>query len=362
MKYYIIAGEASGDLHGSNLVKEIGRLDAGAVFRGWGGDMMQAEGVDIVMHNRNTSFMGFVEVAMNLRTILGFLKQCKNDILDYKPDTVILIDYPGFNLRMARFAHEQGIKVVYYISPQVWAWKASRVKIIRKYVDRMLVILPFEKEFYGRYGYNVDFVGHPLLDVIQNFDPQPLPEEQEIPIIALVPGSRKQEISKMLPVMIKVAGRFPGYRFIIAGVNHVPPGLYKSITGTGKFEIRYGSTYNLLLSSKAALVTSGTATLETALLGIPEVVCYKGNRISYMIAKQIVNIKFISLVNLVMDREVVKELIQDEMNADMISSELKKILDDPAYRQKMLDSFSELKNKLGGPGASARAAALITGR
>ncbi len=362
MKYYIIAGEASGDLHGSNLVREIKSKDSVAQFRGWGGNLMESQGVELTMHYRDTAFMGFVEVVLNLKTILGYLKNCKKDILEYKPDTIILIDYPGFNLRIARFAHENRIKVVYYISPQVWAWKSSRVYSIKRYVDQMIVILPFEKEFYAKYGYHVDFVGHPLLDIISNINPEPLPLNIKKPLIAILPGSRKQEITKMLPVMLSVTEEFPAHQFVIAGVDHLSPDFYRDLMGDKKIEVLFGSTYNLLLNSCAAMVTSGTATLETAMLGIPEVVCYEGNPLSYYIAKQLVKIKYISLVNLIMDREVVKELIQHTMNTKSLAIELRNLLDDPDHRSQIITSYTHLTEKLGGPGASARAAALITGK
>jgi lipid-A-disaccharide synthase len=363
VRYYIIAGEASGDLHGSNLMKELRKLDPAAEFRFWGGDLMKAQGGDLVKHYRDLAFMGFTEVIMNLRTIFRNLDTCKADILQFKPDAVILIDYPGFNLRIAEFAHENKIKVFYYISPQVWAWKQSRVHKIKRIVDKMFVILPFEKDFYKKFEYDVTYVGHPLLDAI-NSDQLALPgfeafrEKnglQEKPVIALLPGSRKQEIETMLPLMLKVTQSFPGYQFVIGAAPSVSDEFYKKILGAQKINIIKRQTYALLRNSCAALVTSGTATLETALFGVPQVVCYKGGWISYMIAKQLVKVDFISLVNLIMGREVVKELIQDDLTVPNLKTELEKILDD-THRTRINADLDELKNKLGLSGASALAA------
>lgn len=364
MKYYIIAGEASGDLHGSNLMKELKKKDPKAEFRFWGGDLMGEQGGTPVRHYRELAFMGFAEVIMNLRTILGNIKFCKKDIQSWKPDAVILIDYPGFNLRIAEFVKSLGVKVYYYISPQIWAWKTGRVHTIRKFVDRMFVILPFEKDFYAKFDYEVDFVGHPLLDAMKDL-PDLNPEEfrsennlDERKIIALLPGSRRQEIKIKLPVMLSVAKDFPDYQFVIAGAPSQDESFYHEAGGKD-LKIVFGKTYDLLRSSEAALVTSGTATLETALLNIPEVVCYKGSRISYEIGKRVVKyIKYISLVNLIMDREVVKELIQNELNTKNLKSELEKILSEPK-RSQVLSDYKELRQKLGGEGASERTAELI---
>ncbi len=368
MKFYIIAGEASGDLHASNLMIALRKLDPSAQFRCWGGDLMQAQGGELVKHYRDLAFMGFSEVAMNIRTILGNIKLCKEDILKYKPDALILVDYPGFNLRIAEFAHNSGLKVFYYISPQVWAWKKSRVFKIKKFVDRMFVILPFEKEFYARYDCDVDFVGHPLLDMIAALPANDLDSFRkshgltENPIIALLPGSRKQEISKMLPLMVSVIPQFSGYQFVLAGAPSVEIDFYKSLTGNSNVKLISGATHALLQNSFAALVTSGTATLETALFNVPEVVCYKGSFISYQIAKRVIDqsiIKYISLVNLIMDREVVKELIQHDLNPANLVAELKKITNDDVTRQQMLDDYNQLREKLGGSGASENTAHLI---
>lgn len=367
MKYYVIAGEASGDLHGSNLIKELKKRDNDAQLRGWGGDLMAEQGTDVVKHYRDLAFMGFIEVVLNLKTILNNMKFCKQDILAYQPDVLILIDYPGFNLRIAEWAHQQGIKVYYYISPQAWAWKENRVKKIKQFVDQMYVILPFEKDFYAKHNYQVDFVGHPLLDAIDNFkeiapDFETFCQKHELgaePIIALLPGSRKQEISTMLPIMLKAAPLYPNYQFVIAGAPSQGAEVYAPFTQAENVHVVFGKTYNLLQQSTAALVTSGTATLETALFQVPEVVCYKGSWISYMIAKQLIKIKYISLVNLIMDKEVVKELIQGELNAKNIKTELDAILPNGEKRATLLKSYQLLKEKLGGTGASATTAELM---
>jgi len=364
MNYYIIAGEASGDLHGSNLMKALYRKDPDAEFRFWGGDLMAAQGGTLVKHYRDLAFMGFLEVALNLRTILNNIKFCKEDIRSHRPDVLILVDYPGFNLRIARFAKELGIKVIYYISPQLWAWKEGRVEIIKKYVDEMMVILPFEKDFYKKHGVDSHFVGHPLLDAIssledlraEDFKSENGLNEKEI--IALLPGSRKQEVEKMLEMMLSVRPHFKEYQFVIAGA----PSLTKEFYGKYVDEnVHFVSnkTYDLLRCSKAALVTSGTATLETALLNVPEVVCYRGSKISYAIAKRLVkNIKYISLVNLIMDREVVKELIQNDLNTKNMAEELKNILE-TEKRFEMLRDYELLREKLGGKGASDQAAEVV---
>lgn len=365
MKYYIIAGEASGDLHASNLLRELKKLDSNFTGRGWGGDLMQQQGVDLVKHYRDLAFMGFVEVITNLRTILKNIDFCKKDILNYQPDALILIDYPGFNLRIAEFAKQHGIKVYYYISPQIWAWKQSRIHQIKKNVDKMLVILPFEKEFYDKFDYEVDFVGHPLLDAIA----QRNSENSEIwrsknklissKIIALLPGSRKQEISTMLPLMLSAKSKFLEYTFVVGAAPSVDAQFYSNVINDPDVKVVFGQTYDLLENAEAALVTSGTATLETALFNVPEVVCYKGNIISYHIAKRLIKIKYISLVNLIMDREVVTELIQEELNTQRIADELSRIINDASSRKKMLVDFAELRTKLGGEGASLRAATII---
>jgi lipid-A-disaccharide synthase len=363
MKYYIIAGEASGDLHSSNLIKELKELDNDAVFRGWGGDLMKRQGVDIVKHINEISFMGFIEVIANLRTILRNMSFCKKDILIYKPDVLILVDYPGFNLRIAEFAHNAGIKVFYYISPQVWAWKQSRVKKIKKVVDKMFVILPFEKAFYKDFDYQVDFVGHPLLDSIENFNNDKLDKDfiknnnlDSRPLIAILPGSREQEISRMLETMLKVIPYFKEYQFIIAGTDKANSSAYEKIIKDSDVKIVYKNTYNLLKNSIAALVTSGTATLETALFDVPQVVCYKGSYISYIIAKNVIKVNYISLVNLILNESILAELIQRDFNEKRIKEELSVILTDAGLRTKILRDYTELRKKLGGSGASKKAA------
>jgi lipid-A-disaccharide synthase len=365
MKYYVVAGEASGDLHASNLMKAITRQDPRAEFRCWGGDRMQDAGGMIVKHIKELAFMGFSEVILNLRTIMKNLNFCKQDIISWQPDAVILVDYPGFNLRIAEFAHNAGFRVIYYISPQIWAWKKSRVFKIRKFVDKMLVILPFEKDFYRQYDFDVEFIGHPLLDVTGA--PSAYAGREEFiaknklsgkPLIGLLPGSRKQEISRMLPIMAGLAGRFPDYEFVIAVAPSIDRELYQKLAGHHDLPILRDQTRELLRYSYAALVTSGTATLETALYGIPQVVCYKGGTISYLIARQLVKIKYISLVNLIMDRQVVKELIQWDLNEDNLYHELEMILN-KTWRENVIKDYNELYGRLGGPGASERAAEII---
>lgn len=366
MKYYIIAGEASGDLHGANLIKAIQNKDKAAIFRFWGGDLMsEVTHKTPVKHYKELAFMGFLEVAKNLKTILGNIKFCKKDIEDFQPDVLVLIDYPGFNLRIAAYAKSLGIRVVYYISPQLWAWKEGRVATIQKYVDDMLVILPFEKEFYAKHGVDAHFVGHPLLDAMKdlpNVERSVFLEKHQLDnreIIALLPGSRKQEVEKKLKLMLSVRPFFPNYQFVIAGAPSLSQEFYNQFV---EEQVHFVSneTYTLLQHSAAALVASGTATLETALLGVPEVVCYKSSRISYEIGKRVVkNIKYISLVNLIMDKEVVKELIQNDLNTNNLVKELKLVLGE--NKSEILKDYDLLKAKLGNHGASNRAADIIVG-
>ena len=364
MKYYIIAGEASGDLHGSNLMKALLKEDSKADIRFWGGDLMQTVGGSIVTHYKERSFMGFTEVIMNLKTILGFIKSCKKDIESFKPDVIVFIDNSGFNLRIAKWAKEEGYKTHYYISPQVWASRASRVKKIKRYVDAMYTILPFEKEFYDKHGYEVNFVGHPLIDAVsyrELVDEMAFRDSYKLsnkPIIALLPGSRKQEIKKMLDVMLSVVDDFTDYQFVIAGAPSQDFSFYQSIIQSRDIAFVDNKTYDLLSISFAALVTSGTATLETALFKVPQVVCYKASNISYQIAKRIVTLKFISLVNLIMDREVVTELIQGDLNTKRLKKELEAILN-PEKREQLFLDYYELEKKLGGKGASENTAKLI---
>ncbi|WP_432672779.1 lipid-A-disaccharide synthase [Flavobacterium sp. SM2513] len=365
MKYYIIAGEASGDLHGSNLMKSIYKEDAQASIRFWGGDLMQKAGGTLVKHYRDLSFMGFAEVIMNLKTILGNIKICKKDILEFKPDVIIFIDYPGFNMRIAKWAKKRGIKTHFYISPQIWAWKENRISAIKRDFDELYIILPFEKDFYEKkHNFLVHFVGHPLIDAINNHEIQSdeiFRAENNLdkrPIIALLPGSRKQEITKMLSVMLSIVEDFAAYQFVIAGAPSQEFSFYKTFLNTENVHFISNKTYDLLSISHAALVTSGTATLETALFKVPEVVCYKGGWISYQIAKRVITLKYISLVNLIMDREVVKELIQDEFNTKNLKIELEKILD-IQNRERIFKDYEALEANLGGEGASDKTAKLI---
>jgi len=384
MKYYIIAGEASGDLHGSNLIKELTKLDSDARIRCWGGDMMEAAGGKLVKHYRDLAFMGFIEVVRNLPTILGNMKFCKKDMLSFKPDVVIFIDYPGFNIPMAEFAKKNAFKTVYYISPQVWAWKEGRVKTLKKVIDKMLVILPFERDFYKKWDYEVEYVGHPLIEVIEESKKskienrkltaenlQYIKTDEAVPgrvstvnrnaTIALLPGSRKQEISIKLPIMLDVCKFFPDCRFVVAQAPSLSDDFIIQFTKSyPNVEIVKSKTYDLLMKSDAALVTSGTATLETALFGIPEVVCYKGSRISYEIAKRVIKIKYISLVNLIMDKIVVKELIQDELTPENLKKELESLLYDQLRRAQLAKDYQELWDILSKGGhASSKAASSI---
>ncbi len=363
MKYYIIAGEASGDLHGSNLIKELKKLDHEANIRSWGGDLMQAAGAEVIKHYKELAFMGFIEVIKNLPAILNNLKFCKEDILQFQPDVLILIDYPGFNLRIAKWAKAQGIKVIYYISPQVWAWKESRVKLIRNVVDKMLVILPFEKEFYEtKWDFKVDYVGHPLVKVIDDFlNNNSSKKENEKPVIALLPGSRQQEVAAKLPIMLEASKAFPQYKFVIAKASSLDDAFYdRFLKDHQNVSSSKNDTYTLLSTATAALVTSGTATLETALFGVPQVVCYKGSSVSYHIAKRLIKIKYISLVNLIMDREVVKELIQVDLTVKNVIRELDLLLNNTEKKQQLKNDYQELKNLLQqGGNASEKAATII---
>ncbi|MGA8853744.1 MAG: lipid-A-disaccharide synthase [Christiangramia sp.] len=365
MKYYIIAGEASGDLHASNLMKALKEVDQKADFRFWGGDLMQLQGGKLVKHYKELAFMGFSEVIMNLRTIFKNIKFCKEDIKTYDPDVIIFVDYPGFNMRIAEWAKKEGFKTHYYISPQIWAWKENRIKKIKRDVDEMYVILPFEKDFYTeKHDFPVHFVGHPLLDAIDNrppVDPASFKKNNGMdnrPVIALLPGSRKQEIEKMLNIMLSITDDFQDYQFVIAGAPSQDEEFYKGFIKSSNISLIMNKTYDILSISHAALVTSGTATLETALFKVPEVVCYKGSYISYHIAKRIINLDYISLVNLIMNREVVKELIQNEFNSKNLKKELQKILNED-NRKRIFEDYFELERKLGGNGASRKAAKLI---
>ena len=365
MKYYILAGEASGDLHGSELIKELKKQDSAAEIRFWGGDLMATSGGTMVKHYRDLAFMGFAEVLFNLKTILSNIKVCKKDIIEFAPDAIIFIDYPGFNMRIAKWAKQKGFSTHYYISPQIWAWKENRITAIKRDVDHMYVILPFEKEFYeSKHQYKVEFVGHPLLDVINKkkdgdfTDFRSKNNLSDKPIIALLPGSRKQEITKMLSVMTSVADSFVDYQFVIAGAPGQENSFYKQFLTNKNILFVSNQTYNLLSISHAALVTSGTATLETALFKVPEVVCYKGNWVSYQIAKRIITLKYISLVNLIMDRLVVEELIQDKFNNKSLTKALAKILN-PEHRAILLEDYHSLEETLGRSGAARKTAEKI---
>lgn len=359
MKYYLIAGEASGDLHGSNLMKQLKASDPHAEFRFWGGDKMKAVGGEMAEHYRNTAFMGFLEVIKNLRAIFNFISTCKKDIAQFQPDVIILIDYPGFNLRIAKWAKQKNYKIVYYITPQVWAWHKSRVHDLGKYTDKLLVILPFEAAFFDKYGYTSTFVGHPLLDAIHQFKPDPTFKSRyniNNDVIALLPGSRKQEIKLILPVMLRAIHHLKT-SILLAGAPSISDELYMDILRQEKMESKVtlvrNETYDLLSIATMALVGSGTATLETALFKVPQIVCYKGSAFSYAIAKRLVNIKYISLVNLIAVKEVVKELIQDALTPENINEALEIIVKN---RPKIIADYDDLVKKLGSIGASERAA------
>lgn len=363
MKIYIIAGEASGDLHGSNLIKAINKIKPDVKFRCWGGDKMHKAGAKIVKHIKDLAFMGFIEVLLNLRTILNNISFCKRDIINYSPDAIVLIDYPGFNIRISTWAKTRGIPVYYYISPQIWAWKQSRVYKLKSSVEKIYTILPFEKEFYKKFNMDVEYVGHPLLEEILNYLNKIKSKSSFIdknnllnkPIIAILPGSRKQEINVKLPLMLKAAREYNQYQIIVAGAPNIDQKIYYKY-GLKEESLIYGNTYEIITYADAAIVTSGTATLETALLGTPEVVCYKGSRVSYLIARLLIKVKYISLVNLIMNKQIVVELIQNECTPKQISKELNLLLNNFSYREKMLNSFTELRTKLGEDGASQKVA------
>ncbi|MEI8049131.1 MAG: lipid-A-disaccharide synthase [Bacteroidota bacterium] len=365
MKYYILAGEASGDLHASKLMKGIEARDTQAEFRCWGGDNMQKAGGTIVKHYRDLAFMGFQEVLLNIRTISHNIKFCKNDIIAWNPDAVILVDYPGFNMRIAKFAKASGFKVIYYISPQVWAWKKHRVHALHRDTDLAFVVMPFEKEFHAKYGYHVEFTGHPTpdsMDLTFKIDEAGFRKKNQLgekPIIALVPGSRKQELQHILPVMLQIIKRFSDYQFVITGVSTLSEKFYTKLIKDYPVKVVYDQTYDLLRVSRAAAVKSGTVTLETAMLGIPQVVCYCTSPVTAFVARLLVNVKFASLVNLILDRKAVTELIQEEFTADALYNELAPLLADGEARSRMLDDYKELLIRVGPPGASDRAAAII---
>ncbi|QHS54310.1 lipid-A-disaccharide synthase [Mucilaginibacter sp. 14171R-50] len=363
MKYYLVAGEASGDLHGANLMKALKELDGQAEFRFFGGDLMQAQGGTLVKHYADMAFMGFVEVILNLNTILKNLKKCKRDIASFHPDVLILIDFPGFNLKIAEFAKANGLLVCYYISPKVWAWNQKRVLKIKKIVDHLFCILPFEVDFYKSWGMDIDYVGNPLLDAVDAFkaDANFLTNNNLTgkKVIALLPGSRKQEISRLLPEMLGVTDDFPDHQFVIAGAPSFDLEYYKQYLNDKDIPVIFNATYDVLAIARAAVVASGTATLETALFNVPQVVVYKGNALTIAIGRLLIKIKFISLVNLIMNTAVVKELIQQDCTKEEITRELDKLLNDQNYRKKILDGYNTLHEKMGSPGASEKAAKLI---
>ncbi len=359
MTYYLIAGERSGDLHGANLIRAIFQHDKEAKCRAWGGEQMQEAGADLVRHYRNMAFMGFWEVVQNLGTIRRFLKECEADLLAQRPDVLILIDYAGFNLRIARFAKKHGIRVFYYISPKVWAWNERRALTIKKVVDQMFVIFPFEVDFYAKYGYRVEYVGNPLLDALAAHRPDPAFRQKiggNKPVIALLPGSRRQEVTSILPLMLAASRQVSGYQFVVGTVSNLPTTLYDDLLAAYPDVKRVAdAAYDLLTASTAALVASGTATLETALLNVPQVVCYRTGRISYEIARRLIAVPFISLVNLIENRAVVTELIQNDLTPERIESELKAILPQGNRRQQQLADYADLQHRMGKPGASERA-------
>ena len=365
MKYYVIAGEASGDLHAGNLIRNLKLSDESASFRGFGGDKMAEAGAQITVHYKQMAFMGAFEVLANIRKIGHNFAICKKDILDFQPDAVILVDYAGFNLRMAKFVKQQNIKTIFYISPKVWAWNKSRIKKIKAYIDQLYLILPFEKEFYKKYGYTqTEYIGNPLTDAIDIFKREKRLTREEFtktekldtrPIVALLAGSRKQEIIRLLPEMLKNVEHFPEYQFVIAGAPSISKELYTSIIGQSKASIVYDKTYQLLEHAHAAVVASGTATLETALFRVPQVVIYKFNTLSFIIFKPFIWVKYFSLVNIIMDMPVVKEYLQFGL-ARKIKAELDNILHKKVYYDKMLDNYDELISQIGSPGSSKRAA------
>ncbi|TLX72858.1 lipid-A-disaccharide synthase [Labilibacter sediminis] len=370
MKYYIIAGEPSGDLHASNLMKSIKNEDPNSEFRFWGGDLMKAVGGDLVRHYNETAYMGIKEVIANLGKIKANFKLCKQDLLNYNPDVLILVDYPGFNLRMAEFAHKKGIKVFYYISPKIWAWNTKRVKKIKAYVDKMFTILPFETKFYGEFGVPIEYVGNPILDAIdsrknKNEDIATFKERNGLdkkPLVAILAGSRRQELNYILPEMLKVIDEFPDYQFVIAGAPSFTEADYSTFIQSKDVKVIFDQTYELLQQAQGALVTSGTATLETALLDCPQIVCYKmwGGDLFYKFLQAFVlKVKHISLVNLILGKEGVKEIVQDSLNPKVLKNELSKLLTDQDYRINIFNHYNELHKIMGKPGTSAKAANLM---
>ncbi len=367
MRYYLIAGEASGDLHGSNLIKGIREIDSNAQIRCWGGDLMKEAGADLVKHYKEGAIMGFVEVVANLGKLAKNLNDCKNDIINYNPDILILIDYPGFNFRIAKFAKENGIRVFYYIAPKVWAWKEKRVHRLKQYVDRLFIIFPFEIEYFRKWGINAIYNGNPLLDSVDNHSSALESRESfaqragispSATTVALLAGSRKSEIKYLLPRMIAVAKKHPDYQFLMACAPSMEEEFYNKIIGKQCTNIKllFGQTYSALRHSDAAIISSGTASLEAALIGVPQVVCYGGNEISYQIARRVVKLKYISLANLIMDKGLFKELIQHDCTPEKIDTELDTLLHNNGYREKMMADYKDVRSILGGKGASAKVA------
>jgi lipid-A-disaccharide synthase len=369
MRYFIIAGEQSGDLHGSNLVRELFLADKDAKISCWGGDLMESAGATLLVHYRKTAFMGFSAVLKNLGTISENIKLCKKQIIEFNPDVIIFIDYPGFNLRIAEFARNAGFRTFYYISPKLWAWNEGRVKKIRKFIDRMFIIFPFEVDFYKKHGITVEYKGNPLIDETEKRIRLFSSKEKiradlsigEKPVIALLAGSRRHEIEHILPEMIKVVEQFPDYQFVLAGVKNLPDELYYKIIGNAPVRVIKEKTYELLYIAEAALVTSGTATLEAALYDTPQVVCYKGDFFSMLIAWMVVKVKYISLVNLIMGSDIVQELVQYDLTKRALISELKAILPGGGKRERLLSGYKDLRYKLGSAGASERIAREMVG-
>ncbi len=368
MKYYFIAGEASGDLHAGNLIAELAKNDSKAVFRGFGGERMENSGMQLVKHYREMAFMGFIPVLMNLRTIKKNFRLCENDLLQFCPDVLILVDYPGFNLRMARFAKQHGIKVFYYISPKIWAWKKRRVHQIKELVDEMFTILPFETDFYRKYNYEVNYVGNPILDAVlakqENVDLQKFTRRHglnEKEIIALLPGSRKAEISYLLPVMLQASESFPQYQFVVAGAPNMDASFYERFVGNYPVKVIWDDTYSIVQHSRAAMVASGTATLEVAILNTPQVVCYKmaGGAFFHLLGLIFIKLKWVSLVNIILNKEAVKELLQVNFTRKKLVNEMNEILNNPQHWQQIMNDYQELRDQLGRPGASRQAAAAI---
>lgn len=366
MKYYLIAGERSGDLHGSNLMKELKKRDPQAQFRGFGGDYMKAEGLDLVIHYEDMAFMGLIALFLNLRTLLGRLRYCKDDILEYRPDVVILIDYGAFNKRIAKFCKANGVKNFYYISPKVWAWYQQRAKELKRNVDRMFCILPFEKDFFKKFDWNVDYVGNPVLDAVKAFRPNPeflaLNDLKGVQrFVALLPGSRKSELKKIVPLMSRVVEANPDFLFVIAAVKSIPAHMYLSLTRYTNVKIVFDATYDLLSKAHAAIVTSGTATLETGLFKVPQVVVYKANRLEYFLAKLMIKVEFVSLVNLILNREAIRELIQKDAKPENVIVEIRRLMENSFYRERIDKDYNELLTILDTGSASENAARLMVG-